>query len=82
MASTLTDDQIVEILEDIIQNSAKAQARIAAIRVWREMADQVPDDGVAELDRYRPRAEGSTSLAVPPMRAMPSGDPLRSRFLD
>jgi hypothetical protein len=49
---TLTEDEMVEILEDIARESGNAAARIAAIKTLREMAngEQPTEGGFDALD--------------------------------
>jgi hypothetical protein len=57
MAGTLTEDEMVEILEEIAREGGNAAARIAAIRALREIgAGQKPvQQGFDELDAVRQR---------------------------
>jgi hypothetical protein len=53
-STSLTDEDMIEVLEDIIRNGKNAAARIAAIKQLREIreargSDQ-PDDGFDALD--------------------------------
>ena len=51
---TLTEQEMVEILEDMARNSSSATARIQAIKTLREIGDgnRTPTEGFAELDRH------------------------------
>ena len=49
MPRTLTDDEIIEVLEQIIREGTNAQARIAAIKALKEMDDGVPASDFADL---------------------------------
>ena len=53
--SRLSDAEMIEILEDIARNGKNQAARIAAIKVLREIHDgeQPVADGFAELDAAR-----------------------------
>ena len=49
---TLTHDEMIEILEEIARESTNAAARIAAIKVLREIDDGKPAQNIfAELDQ-------------------------------
>jgi hypothetical protein len=51
MKRTLSDQDMVDILEDIAQNAGNAAARIAAIKVLREIASGEPvEDAFSALD--------------------------------
>ena len=53
----LTEQDLIDILEDIAGNSGNAAARIAAIKVLRELdaGESSADDGFAALDELAPR---------------------------
>ena len=53
----LSEQEMVRILEDIARGSGNAAARIAAIKVLREMdaGEANADDGFAALDELAPR---------------------------
>lgn len=53
----LTEEEMVEILEDIARNGQNGAARIAAIRTLRDIGEgrKVPPAGFAELDGESPR---------------------------
>jgi hypothetical protein len=53
----LSEQEMVNILEDIARNGANGAARIAAIKVLREMdsGDVAPTAGFAALDELAPR---------------------------
>ena len=55
---TLTEAEMIEILEDLARNSKNAAARIAAIKTLREIGEGkvAPEKGFAELDAYRKAA--------------------------
>ena len=57
MPRTLTDDETIEILEDIARNSNNAAARIAAIKQLEAMraGEPSPAEGFEELDQEVPR---------------------------
>jgi hypothetical protein len=56
MPRTLTDDEIIAVLEEIIREGGSAQARIAAIRALREMTTTAEAPaGFEALDELRPR---------------------------
>jgi hypothetical protein len=51
MQRTLSDQQMVDILEDIAKNAGNAAARIAAIKVLREISGGEPvADAFSALD--------------------------------
>ena len=54
---TLTEQDMVDILEDIARNGGNAAARIAAIKVLREMdaGEKPPAAGFEALDELAPR---------------------------
>lgn len=57
----LTEEEMVEILEDIARNGQNAAARIAAIKQLREMADGVEpaEEGFAALYAVKPGREAA-----------------------
>lgn len=56
MPRTLTDDDLIKVLEEIITEGGNAAARIAAIRALREMEHrEVPEGALAELYELTPR---------------------------
>ncbi len=56
--ATLTEEEMVEILENIARDGKNGAARIAAIRVLREIGAgaKAPAEGFAELDGPRLKA--------------------------
>ena len=54
---TLTEQEMIEILEEIARDGSNAAARIAAIKQLREMdaGEANADDGFAALDELAPR---------------------------
>ncbi len=54
---TLTEQEMVEILEDLARHSESATARIHAMKMLREMdaGGASADDGFAALDELAPR---------------------------
>jgi hypothetical protein len=54
---TLTQEEMVEILEDLARNGPGATARIQAIKVLREINDgqSTPAEGFAQLDELTQR---------------------------
>jgi hypothetical protein len=51
MNRTLSDQDMIDILEDIAKNGGNAAARIAAIKVLREIAGGQPaEDAFSKLD--------------------------------
>lgn len=53
----LTEEEMVEILEDIARHGTNQAAQIAAIKTLREIrrGEKPPADGFAELDAAAPR---------------------------
>jgi hypothetical protein len=62
----LSEDEMVEILEDLARNSPSATARIQAIKVLRGMSDddeQPSAEGFEALDELAPRRNYRTKTA-------------------
>ena len=66
---TLDDQEMVDILEDIARNGGNAAARIAAIKVLREIrgGERPVADGFAELDS---RAGGQVARSRTRLKAV------------
>jgi hypothetical protein len=61
MPRSLSDDDLIEVLEEIIKDSSNAAARIAAIRALRELErDETPQGAFADLYRLAPRIRTKT----------------------
>lgn len=56
---TLDEQEMVDILEDIARNGNNGAARIAAIKVLRDMdaGNATSEDGFAALDELQPRRQ-------------------------
>lgn len=54
MPRTMSEDDIIEVLETIIRESGNAQAKISAIRALREMGVETgrENDQFADLERF------------------------------
>lgn len=54
---TLSEQEMIEILEQIARNAQNAAARIAAIKTLREMGceEEAPQGGFEALDELAPR---------------------------
>ena len=58
MPRTLSDDDLIEVLEQIIPESKNSAARIAAVRALRELdAGETPSGAVADLYAMTPRLQ-------------------------
>jgi hypothetical protein len=64
MERTLTEQDMVDILEDIARNARNAAARIAAIKALREMDAGAPAaSGFEALDELAPKRVMKTKAA-------------------
>lgn len=65
MTERLTEDEMIDILEDIARTAGNAAARIAAIKVLKEMGsgESPPAAGFEALDELAPRRGYRTKAA-------------------